>query len=89
MVSLEDGLKEAISRCSTLQASAEKSEQDMYKLKLKHQLEIKELQQRIQKQQNATSSAGGENQQTGSSVLLPPPSPSKQQVCAMVSWVLF
>lgn len=44
VVSLEDGLKETISRCSALQASAEHSEQNLYKLKLKHQLELKEMQ---------------------------------------------
>lgn len=42
--SLEEGLKEAITRCAVLQEAAEKSEQDLYKLKLKHQLEIREIQ---------------------------------------------
>ena len=66
-MSLEDGLKEAISRCSALQAAAEKSEQDIYKLKLKHQLELKELQR-------------SEEQRDAPAINLPPPTSPQQQV---------
>ncbi|XP_067945325.1 coiled-coil domain-containing protein 158-like [Watersipora subatra] len=55
VVSLEDGLKGAITRCSALQAAAEKSEQDIYKLKLKHQLELKELQRTGEQREGVTA----------------------------------
>ena len=41
---MEDGLKEAITRCGMLQHAAEKAEQDLYKQKLNHKLEVTELQ---------------------------------------------